>query len=318
MPEQIKTPEQIDEEIDANRATLEEIKAARNEAKWYLSYPSPIYDMRIQEKAAPEGHRRFRLMAQGDSWFDYPPGNDIVDCLHNFHGHVFRGPQGDVTNLAVAGSTLNDEAYGPVPWGQSGDISRIAELVHRIREDRPDALLLSGGGNDVAGPEFFSFINNADSGLPEINQDVVNGVINQTFRKAFEYLIDFAIAAAGHRKMPIFIHGYDYPWPDGRGVIDFILWKIGPWFHESFNHKNYFYKDANDLWRRHNIVKNFIDPLNALIIELETKYKGRVFYDKLTETLRLRNEWANELHPRNPGFALLAAKINDALQIHVP
>jgi hypothetical protein len=39
--------------------------------------------------------------------------------------------------------------------------------------------------------------------------------------------------------MPIFTHGYDYPWPDGRGVISFLGWRIGPWFDNTFNHKNY-------------------------------------------------------------------------------
>jgi hypothetical protein len=173
--------------------------------------------------AATPAKRTFRLLAQGDSWFDYPSGTDLIDCLHRNHGH-------EIVNIAVAGSTLNDEAYGPVPrelFGlpigqtQSDDPSRIAELVQRILEDKPQALLLSAGGNDIAGDEFFSFINNAQSGLASVNQDVLDGVVNNTFKTAYEYLISTARAAArqAHITMPVFTHGYDYPWPDGRGVI---------------------------------------------------------------------------------------------------
>ena len=45
--------------------------------------------------AATPRKRIFRLLAQGDSWFDYPPGTDLVDCLHRDHGH-------EIVNIAVA------------------------------------------------------------------------------------------------------------------------------------------------------------------------------------------------------------------------
>src|SRR5215510_16029948 len=145
--------------------------------------------------AATPAKRTFRLLAQGDSWFDYPPGTDLIDCLHQNHGH-------EIVNIAVAGSTLNDEAYGPVPrelfglpvgQAQSDDPSRIAELVNRIQEDKPEALLVSAGGNDVAGDEFFSFLNNALSGLDPVNVDVLKGVVSQTFQSAYRFIIENAL-----------------------------------------------------------------------------------------------------------------------------
>jgi len=150
--------------------------------------------------AATPGKRTFDLLAQGDSWFDYPPGTDRIDCLHSNHGHT-------ITNIALAGSTLNDEAYGPVPrelFGlptslgplQSNDPDRITELVNRIQQDKPQGLLISAGGNDIAGDEFFSFVNNARSGLPPVNGGVLGGVVNSTFAAAYQYLIDQALAAA--------------------------------------------------------------------------------------------------------------------------
>ncbi|MCX7899647.1 MAG: hypothetical protein N2444_06130, partial [Methylocystis sp.] len=155
MPQKRLTIKEIDAQIASGKAELEALEKARLEAKRYLSTPSPSFEARLAPAEAA-GVRRFRLMAQGDSWFDYFPGTDLIDCLHEYHGHSFEGANGATTNLAVGGSTLNDEAYGPVPANlfgvpQSNDISRIAELVRRIRLDKPQALLLSGGGNDVAG-----------------------------------------------------------------------------------------------------------------------------------------------------------------------
>jgi hypothetical protein len=325
MPEtKHKTLPQIQADIVAHRDLLDEIHSARQEVRGYITVPlhergAGVQPLRALVAAA--GTRTFNMLAQGDSWFDYPTGTDLIDCLHSNRGHT-------ITNIAVAGSTLNDETYGPVPremFGmgppQSGDPSRIAELVHQINQVKPQALLLSAGGNDVAGDEFFSFINNARSGLPAVNEDVLNGVVNETFKAAYQYLIDTSVAAAADFKikMPIFTHSYDYPWPDGRAFVSFLWWKVGPWFDPTFKAKNYPYIDAATLQTRHDIVVSFIDALHTMLASLaaDPKYKGKVFHVDLRNTLRSGDEWANELHPRNPGFAKLADKIDAALQANI-
>lgn len=46
------------------------------------------------------------LLAQGDSWFNYWIGRDLLYWL---------GQKYTIDSIAVAGSTLNDVVYGPVP-----------------------------------------------------------------------------------------------------------------------------------------------------------------------------------------------------------
>ncbi len=320
-----KSLAEINAEIATHRQFLDEIHAVRQEVRGYTTVPldqrGAVADPVRAFLAAQPSKRVFNMLAQGDSWFDYPPGTDIIDCLHSNHGHT-------ITNIAVAGSTLNDEAYGPVPrqmFGmgplQSGDPNRIMELVHQIQQVKPQALLLSAGGNDVAGDEFFSFINNARSGLPPVNREVLDGVVNGTFKTAYQYIIDIALEAAANAniKMPIFTHSYDYPWPDGRPVVAFLWWKIGPWFDRTFNAKNYPNIDAATLQKRHDIVVNFIDAVGDMLSRLaaDPKYTGKVFHVDLRGTLVADAEWANELHPRNPGFAKLADKIDAALQANI-
>src|SRR5262245_17877114 len=103
--------------------------------------------------AAPPA-RKFRLLADGDSWFDYPLGKDVLAVLNN----PFLHP---VTKLARAGSTLNELIYGPdelLRSDPSQGLTRLTKVVKKLREQSFDAYLFSGGGNDIAGPEFFNFV----------------------------------------------------------------------------------------------------------------------------------------------------------------
>src|SRR5229473_1966684 len=107
-----KSLAEIEADIATHKRLLDEIHAARQDVRGYTTIPldqrgATAAPLRAKLAAIP-AKRTFNLLAQGDSWFDYPPGTDIIDCLHSNHGHT-------ITNIAVAGSTLNDEAYGPVP-----------------------------------------------------------------------------------------------------------------------------------------------------------------------------------------------------------
>jgi hypothetical protein len=256
------------------------------------------------------------FLAQGDSWFNYWVGKDLLYWLGKTH---------KIDSIAVAGSTLNDVVYGPVPtdfldFRQTDAPSRLDELRYRIIKDKPLALLFSVGGNDVAGDSFFSFIDNAKADLPHTNQEVLDGVVNLSFLSAYRLLIKTALAAADsseNARMKVFTHGYDYPWPDGRGVL-WIKGLVGPWFDPTFTHKNYPLKSEADLLARRAILKVFIDRLNDMLVSLEGEYPGRLHHVNLRATLgdnvsKYRDQWANELHPTDPGFEALAQRFGQAL-----
>ncbi len=285
-------------------------RLARIDLELTATFSAPAFATRryLRAAAAPSA-RKFKLLADGDSWFDYPLGRDVLDYLNNY----FRHP---VTKLARAGSTLNELVYGP------GDLllsdpgqgtTRLTRVIGKLREQKFDAFLFSGGGNDVAGPEFFSFLNHAASQLLNPNAEVLDGVVNGTFLKAYEDMIEVVQAEARRQKitLPIFIHGYDYPWPDGRGAA--VLGLAGPWFDPTFNKKGYPLGSQQLLVRRRDIVAQFIDALNKMLDQLVAKYPNVVHKVSLLGTLPRLEDWANELHPRNPGFFAIAQKFNDAL-----
>ena len=71
--------------------------------------------------------------------------------------------------------------------------------------------------------------------------------------------------------------------------------------------------------RRHDIVVDFIDAVKDMLAGLasDAKYRGKLFHVDTRGTLLIQEEWANELHPRNPGFAKLADKIDAGLQTNI-
>jgi lysophospholipase L1-like esterase len=168
------------------------------------------------------------LIAEGDSWFDYPL-NDVLRILEDEYGF-------DVESVAHKGDRVEDMAYS---GGQFEEFARRLEKL--LRQQRvPNAILLSGGGNDIAGDELAVLLNHARSGLPTINDDVVRGVVDVRLRNAYAFLISGLTEITRHyleRPVPILLHGYDYPVPDGRGFLGGWGPLPGPWLQPSFNRK---------------------------------------------------------------------------------
>ncbi len=241
------------------------------------------------------------LVAEGDSWFDYPL-HDVLSILEDEHGF-------DVESVAHKGDTVEDMAYS---GGQFDDFARLLEKL--LRQQRvPDAILLSGGGNDIAGDEFAMLLNHAASGLPPLNDDVVRGVIEVRMRNAYAFLISGVTEIANrllNLPIPIIVHGYDYPVPDGRGFVGGFAFLPGPWLQPGFHRKGYARLDANTA-----VVGSLIDTFNAMLRQLtRSDGFGHVRYVDLRGTLSrtlgtYKLDWANELHPTERGFSAVAEKI---------
>jgi lysophospholipase L1-like esterase len=244
------------------------------------------------------------LVAEGDSWFDYP-FHDVLTMLEDEHGF-------DVESVAHKGDTVEDMAYS---GGQFDDFARLLEKL--LRQGRvPDAILLSGGGNDIAGDEFAMLLNHAASGLPPLNDDVVRGVIDVRTRNAYASLIGGLTEIAMRlldRPIPIILHGYDHAVPDGRGFLGGFGFLPGPWLQPGFHRKGHGDQDANTA-----VVASLIDSFNAMLRQLAgTAGFGHVRYVDLRGTLSnaagYKRDWANELHPTERGFRAVALKIATAI-----
>lgn len=244
------------------------------------------------------------LIAEGDSWFDYPL-HDVLSELEDFYGY-------DVESVAHKGDTVEDMAYVD---GQLDAFARRVEKVLRTGV-KPKAILLSGGGNDVAGDEFAILLNHAMSSRAGLNQSIVTGVIDERVHDAYITILNAITLVCKIQigeAVPILIHGYDYPVPDGRGFLGGWGPLPGPWLEPGFRRKGY-----QAMKSRVPIVVELIDRFNAMLARVAgTAAFSHVRYVDLRRTLstgvNYKDWWANELHPTRKGFKAMTAKFAAAV-----
>lgn len=244
------------------------------------------------------------LIAEGDSWFDYP-GLDILSCLED--EYLF-----DVESVARKGHCLEDMAY---TGGQFEDFARKLEKLLR-EQTVPRAILLSGGGNDIAGDEFALLLNHAASSLTPLNGDIVKGVVDVRLRAAYLSMIGGLTDIAKsylNRPIPIIMHGYGYAVPDGRGFLGGFSLLPGPWLEPGFRNKGW--PSLND---NKKVIGDLIDRFNSMLQGVSAiPQLGHVYYVDLRNCLRddakYKNDWANELHPTRSGFRTVTKKFAELI-----
>lgn len=81
--------------------------------------------------SAATGVRRRRLIAEGDSWFDYLPGTDLIDCLRNLFDY-------DIEKFAKAGDTLENMIFGTgINRHFEREVPQIYTILRRIEQIKP-------------------------------------------------------------------------------------------------------------------------------------------------------------------------------------
>lgn len=252
----------------------------------------------VAATSAVSARTRGVLVAEGDSWFDYPL-HDVLKELDDSHGY-------DVESVAHKGDPVEDMAYGP---SQLDDFTRRLEKV--LTRGPVKAVLLSGGGNDIAGDVFEMLLNHSRSSIRGLNAAVVDGVINQRLRSAYTTIISAVTAVCVDKigqPLPIVVHGYAHPVPDGRGFWGGWGLLPGPWLEPGFRRKGY-----ENLVERIALTRKLIDDFNSMIHGVASLNEFKhVHYLDLRSTLSpgadYKKYWANELHPTKRGFEAIAAK----------
>jgi hypothetical protein len=282
-------PVDVDARVAEGARAADEILAARSEA---------------QLVGAAE--RKGTLVAEGDSWFDYPL-RDVLSVLED---------QGwDVESVAHRGDNVESMAYDD---SQRDGLRRAFEKVAR-RDETPKALLLSGGGNDFAGPELAVLLDHVRSGFPPINEAITDELVNRRILAAWATLIGFTSTLSQglfEQKTPTFIHGYDYSVPDGRGFGGGFLGGFGPlpgpWLAPSFDRKG-----IKPMEGGRELTVDLLDRYNEMLSGLADRPGfEHVTYIDLRRTLHssdYKDDWANELHPTRDGFARIAGVIDEAI-----
>jgi hypothetical protein len=253
------------------------------------------------------------ILAIGDSWFWYPDNNILQSLLVH---PKFNGVYSGIQLLGLNGAHMADYV------GKGQYAADFATELKQSWAANYSAFFISGGGNDaVSSPDAVTGPNHlglkADCTGITVPQDcfdserlsdllkIISGALGTMIHDILWVVQqDFA---SGERinDVDIFVHGYDYPVPDGRGYGRGALELAGPWL---ANHMN----DAfvlNDLAFRSAICALLIDNLNTTLATFDGQGEGRVHYIDSRNTLsavlagnRYQQDWANELHPTRSGF----------------
>ena len=163
----------------------------------------------------------------------------------------------------------------------------------------------------LAGDEFAILLNHATSSIAGLNDSIVTGVIDQRVRNAYVTILRTVTRICegylGH-PIPIIIHGYDYPVPDGRGFLGGWGPLPGPWLEPGFRRKGY-----TQMSVRKQMCITLLDRFNDTLASIAGKPPfAHVKYLDLRRTLsngtKYKTDWANELHPTKKGFEDVTAK----------
>jgi hypothetical protein len=244
--------------------------------------------------AKPGGFVPLQILAEGDSWFDYPVplfGGGIIPRLQARLGVP-------ILNLASAG----DEARYMM------GVEQTRKLVRHLKAGCPaggswDLVLFSGGGNDIVGDQMALWINDWDPSKPAA-QHLVDSRFDAALamvRAAYENLI--ALRDKFSPTTHILFHAYDYALPNGRGICH-----LGPWLKPTFDLRNFPSQAAAQV-----IVNSMIDQFASALAGLA---KGRnVTFIRTPGTLApLPSSWHNELHPSKDGFNRFAQLFHEQIR----
>ena len=242
-----------------------------------------------------------RLISEGDSWFDYPPHPNGIDFLDDEGFWAIK-------RFEKSGDTLENIA-------SDANLARIADTA---RKEKPEAILLSAGGNDLfteipERPDLrwiwraltpFDPARTAAEHVDRLLWDEKKTELRQGFIRVIAALRDYA---------PILIHGYDYLTASGEKVMYDGFRAAGPWILPSMRERG-----INDPNQQTAILGILIDEVNEILGALETTYPDSVMYIDLRGSLRPGRDWMNEIHPTEDGFHKVEEVFRDALLHRLP
>jgi hypothetical protein len=273
--------------IDANnreRRTIERAIDSQRE-KTLAAYRTQFRRFAAQREGAAK-----TLFAEGDSWFNYPLGHAVISQLQG----LIHTP---IANFAWPGAETR----------QLLALHERKEIEKRLRDGpepgkKWDVLLFSGGGDDIVGDQMVLFLDRYDPTKPP------EAVLNNRFEEVLDLVMGayqdlVSLRNALSRQTLIVGHVYDYAWATGEGAC----W-VGPWLRPSLDYVGVPREDA-----QHAVMTAMLKRFETRLRAVATA-AGNFLIVPTPGTLHTKEEWANELHPKDLGFGLIAQKFRDALQ----
>ena len=214
----------------------------------------------------------------------------------------------------------------------------IDSVVHRLQKlkndpKKPRAIVMGGGGNDIVQfyesdvkktPLYKMLVQKANTVGTALDGGAMTTFVDRELMNCYADTFDASGKQLQHivgrllfaTDAPILIHAYDHPHPDGRpfpAILPFYPQK-GPWLKPIFTARGV--GDAISV----QVMRIMIDRLNAMVNQVAKNFAvshpNRVHHVALNGRLAkeadyavdYKKYWANELHPTDLGFQILAGE----------
>lgn len=270
-------------------------------------------DKRFPERDPDSTKYKCRVLAEGDSWFTLGavPSSNLL-----FHIQVSKPTA--LVSIAKPGDTIM----------RVGDPDRMLQLRRLLAVPqfsyKWDAILLSGGGNDLidSAPQLLKrFDGITDDPTQYVDAVALQRLIAEV-HAAYANIVAVRDAASSQsRGKPIYVHTYDYPTPRNSPARFLMAEILGPWLYPAFLLADI----PESMWIA---VSDFLlNQLAEAILALDSQTGSRplagvVVVDTRRTLNRARlgtttsdGDWANEIHPNTSGYRKLGNKLSAALNL---
>lgn len=264
-------PEKV--ELPPEEVTLESALLMNTANAWCNHLRRLAYRRKV---AAPGGDKLIRVMAEGDSWFQYPIK------LHDTIDHLMDRPDVAVRCFSAAGDVLSNMVARP-------------QFIDAILSERPHYFLISGGGNDlVDGQGLRDLLHPFD---PNLQPADYRNDAYQDFKARLARLYKdlFAMVHREDPKLRIICHGYSYAIPNSDR---------GPWLGRPMEDLG-----ITDRAIQFAIMKVIVNDINATISSTaNSAASGPVSYVDVRAIVPA-DGWHDEFHPTSHWFGKIATEL---------
>ncbi|MCW5621502.1 MAG: SGNH/GDSL hydrolase family protein [Burkholderiales bacterium] len=270
-------------------------------------------DARFPDRNPDHPKYALKVLAEGDSWFTVGsiPGSNLL-----FHVEAKRPTA--LVSIAKPGDTIV----------RMGDPDRMRQLSRLIANPRFsyawDAILISGGGNDLidSAPNLLIHPATPSNDPGDYVDSVALKLFISTIHAAYANIVQVRDSGTSKsRGKPIYLHTYDYPTPRNSPTRFLGAGILGPWLYPAFLLEGI----PVNMWIA--VSDYLLNRLAEALLALDTRSGSdplpEVFVIDTRNTLtRARlgtpssdGDWANEIHPNTAGYRKLGRKVTAAMQL---
>ncbi|WP_170761959.1 hypothetical protein [Ruegeria lacuscaerulensis] len=254
------------------------------------------------------------IVEEGDSWHQFPfLIDEIIDHL---------SPHYAVLSLGAAGDTAANMVHGDLAPRKSEYLENLKAQKKHVK-----AFLFSAAGNDIIGEDpqtkksaLYGILRDFNGNISDVDGHIdIDELENRLdeLKTAYKKVISNIRSVPELKQLPIFVHGYDYPFPYPAWPNDHrnpIYANNNEWLGEPFDQRHFPKETQAHFTLKRDILKVMINRLYGMLNDVANDPgSSPVHVIDCRNTLTDLNDWNDEIHGTDEGFKKIAARFQNKL-----